>query len=44
VGLGNTAGVGAALSIGGPGATFWMIVVGLLGMSRQFTECTLGVK
>lgn len=44
VGLGNIAGVGAALAIGGPGATFWMIVVGLLGMASKFTECTLGVK
>lgn len=44
VGLGNIAGVGAALAIGGPGATFWMIVVGLLGMATKFTECTLGVK
>jgi alanine or glycine:cation symporter, AGCS family len=44
VGLGNIAGVGAALAIGGPGATFWMIIVGLLGMASKFTECTLGVK
>jgi AGCS family alanine or glycine:cation symporter len=44
VGLGNIAGVGAALAIGGPGATFWMIVVGLFGMASKFTECTLGVK
>jgi AGCS family alanine or glycine:cation symporter len=44
VGLGNIAGVGAALAIGGPGATFWMIVVGFLGMASKFTECTLGVK
>ena len=44
VGLGNIAGVGVALAIGGPGATFWMIVVGLLGMSSKFLECTLGVK
>ncbi|MGB0849345.1 MAG: alanine/glycine:cation symporter family protein [Thiolinea sp.] len=44
VGLGNIAGVGAALAIGGPGATFWMILVGLLGMASKFTECTLGVK
>ncbi|EAQ37660.1 putative sodium-linked D-alanine glycine permease [Dokdonia sp. MED134] len=43
VGLGNIAGVAIALSIGGPGATFWMIVVGLLGMSSKFVECTLGV-
>ncbi|MDC8784040.1 alanine/glycine:cation symporter family protein [Roseateles koreensis] len=44
VGLGNMAGVGAALAIGGPGATFWMILCGLLGMAAKFTECTLGVK
>lgn len=44
VGLGNIAGVAVALSIGGPGATFWMIVAGLLGMATKFTECTLGVK
>lgn len=44
VGLGNIAGVGAALAIGGPGATFWMIVVGLFGMATKFVECTLGVK
>ena len=43
VGLGNIAGVALAISIGGPGATFWMIVMGLLGMSAKFTECTLGV-
>lgn len=44
VGLGNIAGVAIAISIGGPGATFWMIVAGLLGMSSKFVECTLGVK
>ncbi len=44
VGLGNIAGVAIAVSIGGPGATFWMIVAGLLGMSLKFVECTLGVK
>jgi AGCS family alanine or glycine:cation symporter len=44
VGLGNIAGVAVALSIGGPGATFWMILAGLLGMATKFTECTLGVK
>lgn len=42
VGLGNIAGVAIAVSIGGPGATFWMILAGLLGMSSKFTECTLG--
>ncbi|MBX3267123.1 MAG: alanine:cation symporter family protein [Acidobacteria bacterium] len=44
VGLGNIAGVAIAVGIGGPGATFWMIVAGLLGMSSKFVECTLGVK
>lgn len=44
VGLGNIAGVAVAIGIGGPGATFWMIVCGLLGMSSKFVECTLGVK
>lgn len=44
VGLGNIAGVAVAISVGGPGATFWMIVAGLLGMSAKFVECTLGVK
>ncbi len=44
VGLGNIAGVGVAVSLGGAGATFWMIVCGLLGMSSKFVECTLGVK
>ena len=42
VGLGNIAGVAIAIANGGPGATFWMILVGLLGMSTKFTECTLG--
>lgn len=44
VGLGNIAGVAVAISIGGPGATFWMIIAGLIGMSSKFVECTLGVK
>ncbi len=44
VGLGNISGVAVALSLGGPGATFWMIIAGLLGMSSKFVECTLGVK
>ncbi len=44
VGLGNIAGVAVAIAAGGPGATFWMIVAGLLGMSAKFVECTLGVK
>lgn len=44
VGLGNIAGVAVAISLGGPGATFWLILAGLLGMTTKFTECTLGVK
>ncbi len=44
VGLGNIASVAIAIAIGGPGATFWMIIAGLLGMSSKFVECTLGVK
>ena len=43
VGLGNIAGVAIAVSVGGPGATFWMIVAGLLGMSSKFTECSLAM-
>ena len=42
VGLGNIAGVAVAVAVGGPGAIFWMIVAGFLGMSSKFTECTLG--
>ncbi len=44
VGLGNIAGVAIAVATGGPGATFWMICAGLLGMSAKFVECTLGQK
>ncbi len=44
VGLGNIAGVAIAVSIGGAGATFWMILAGFLGMASKFVECTLGVK
>jgi len=44
VGLGNIAGVAVAIALGGPGATFWMIICGLIGMSTKFVECTLGVK
>lgn len=43
VGLGNIAGVTIAIAMGGPGATFWMIVSGILGMTLKFVECTLGV-
>lgn len=44
VGLGNISGVAMAIATGGPGATVWMILVGLLGMTTKFAECTLGVK
>lgn len=44
VGLGNIAGVAVAITLGGPGATFWMIVAGFFGMSTKLVECTLGVK
>lgn len=44
VGLGNIAGVAVAITLGGPGATFWMILAGFLGMSTKLAECTLGVK
>ncbi len=44
VGLGNIAGVAVAVVIGGAGATFWMIVCGLIGMASKFVECTLGVR
>ena len=44
VGLGNIAGVAIAVSIGGPGATFWMIVCGIIGMTTKFCEVTLGVR
>ena len=44
VGNGNIAGVALAIALGGPGATFWMIVCGFLGMSTKFVECTLGVQ
>jgi alanine or glycine:cation symporter, AGCS family len=44
VGIGNIGGVAVAISVGGAGATFWMIVAGLLGMATKFAECTLGVR
>ena len=44
VGIGNIGGVAVAVTVGGPGATFWLIVAGFLGMSTKFVECTLGVK
>ncbi|MEM7651022.1 MAG: amino acid carrier protein [Pseudomonadota bacterium] len=44
VGLGNIAGVAVAVSLGGPGAVFWMMVMGFLGMSTKFAEVTIGTK
>jgi len=44
VGLGNIAGVAFAVGIGGPGAVFWMIVGGLIGMSSKFAECSLAQR
>ncbi len=44
VGLGNIAGVTTAIAIGGPGAAFWMVLAGFLGMTSKFVECTLGQK
>ena len=44
VGLGNIAGVAVAITVGGPGATFWLIIAGFLGMTTKLVECTLGVK
>ena len=44
VGVGNIAHVAVAISVGGPGAAFWMWVAGALGMASKFAECTLGVK
>ena len=44
VGIGNIGGVAEAIAAGGPGATFWMIVAGFLGMATKFAECTLGVR
>jgi AGCS family alanine or glycine:cation symporter len=44
VGLGNIAGVAIAINMGGPGAMFWIVIMGLLGMTSKFAECTLGLK
>ncbi|MFK7954461.1 MAG: alanine/glycine:cation symporter family protein [Lysobacterales bacterium] len=44
VGIGNIAGVAITVSLGGPGAIFWLIVAGLVGMSTKFVECSLGLK
>jgi len=44
VGIGNIAGVAITVSLGGPGAIFWLMMAGLVGMTTKFVECTLGVK
>lgn len=44
VGLGNIAGVAVAISVGGPGAMIWMMLMGLFGMSTKFVEISLAVK
>jgi AGCS family alanine or glycine:cation symporter len=44
VGLGNIASVPVAITLGGPGAIFWMILAGFFGMSTKFAECALAVK
>jgi len=44
VGIGNMSSVAIVITVGGPGATFWLIVAGLLGMSTKFAECVAGVK
>jgi len=41
VGLGNIAGVAVAIQTGGPGATFWMVIVAMFGMTSKFSSCTL---
>ncbi|MBT7313168.1 MAG: alanine:cation symporter family protein [Halieaceae bacterium] len=44
VGVGNIGGVAVAISLGGPGAAFWLFLAGVLSMSTKLVECTLGVK
>jgi AGCS family alanine or glycine:cation symporter len=44
VGTGNIAGVATAISLGGPGALFWMWVTAFFGMATKFTECTLALR
>lgn len=44
IGLGNIAGVAVAISLGGPGAAFWMALMGIFSMSTKFVEVTLGIK
>lgn len=42
IGLGNIAGVAVAVSLGGPGAVFWMVFIAFFSMSAKFVSCTLG--
>ena len=44
VGIGNIGGVAIVISLGGPGATFWLMLAGFLGMSTKLAECIAGVK
>ncbi len=44
IGIGNIAGVATAVTLGGPGAIFWMWIVGLLGMATKYAEALLAVK
>jgi AGCS family alanine or glycine:cation symporter len=44
IGNGNIAGVATAIAIGGPGAMFWMWIVGLLGMATKYSEALLAMK
>ena len=44
IGTGNIAGVATAITLGGPGALFWMWVTAFFGMATKFTECTLSLK
>ena len=44
VGIGNIGGMAVVISLGGPGAVFWLIMAGLFGMSTKFAECVAGVK
>lgn len=44
IGVGNIAHVAVAVSVGGAGAAFWLVIAGILGMASKFAECSLGVK
>lgn len=44
VGIGNIGAVAVTVSLGGPGAIFWLAMAGFVGMTTKFVECTLGVK